>query len=348
MSDSRPFIRRDEAQPPFFVGVDLGGTTVKVGVVDDQGNILSWLSIPTDPAQGSENTTARMGAAVIQATEQAGLKPQDVSYVGLGSPGTMDIPAGMLLEPVNMPTWHNYPIRDRLSDHCRLPVAFGNDAAAAAYGEFWIGGGQGLPSVVFLTLGTGVGGGIIVGGFSIDGEHSHGAECGHLIIDCRDDARLCGCGQRGHLEAYASATAVIQRTKEALATGRSSTLTGQLAAGKSLTPLLIAQQAETGDALSLEIILETARFLGIGVVTLMHTIDPAGVILGGAMTFGGQNSPLGRQFIERVRQEVCQRAFPVPAQKTKIEFATLGADAGFIGAAGLARVAYRQSHGLHL
>jgi glucokinase len=201
---------------------------------------------------------------------------------------------------------------------------------------------------VLLTLGTGVGGGIIVGGFSIDGEHSHGAECGHLIIDMRDDARMCGCGQRGHLEAYASGTAVIQRANEALAAGRMSTLSKRLAAGEAMSPLLLAQEAEAGDALSLEIILETARYLGVGVVSFMHTIDPAGVIIGGAMTFGGHESALGRQFLERIRQEVRSRAFPVPAAKTKIDFAALGGDAGYIGAAGIARLAYRRSQGLPL
>ncbi|MBL8830391.1 MAG: ROK family protein [Planctomycetaceae bacterium] len=348
MSHPLPFISRQQAQAPFFVGVDLGGTNIKVGVVDDLGRPLSWLSIKTDAPRGAEDATARMGQAVQQAIRQAGLQPQDAVYAGLGSPGTMDIPAGMLLEPVNMPTWKNYPIRDRLSFHCGLPVAFANDAGAAAYGEFWVGSGRELASLVLLTLGTGVGGGIIVGGFSIDGEHSHGAECGHLIIDYHDDARMCGCGQRGHLEAYASATAVIQRASEALAADRTSSLHQRIAAGEALSPLLLAQEAERGDALSRDIVLETARYLGVGIVSFMHTIDPAGVIIGGAMTFGGHESPLGCEFLARIRQEVRSRAFPVPAAKTKIDFASLGGDAGYIGAAGIARVAYRRGQGLPL
>jgi len=346
MSSERQYTPRAEAQLPLFVGVDLGGTNVKVGVVDDLGRTLSWLSIPTDSARGAEDTTARMGSAVCKAVAEAGANLADVAYVGLGSPGTMDIPAGMLLDPVNMPTWHDYPIRDRLSYQCRLPVAFANDAGAAAYGEFWIGSGREYQSLVLLTLGTGVGGGIIVDGFSIDGEHSHGAEVGHIIIDSHDDARVCGCGKRGHLEAYASATGVTKRTQDALATGRSTSLRTRLSAGEKLTPRLISTEAEAGDSFCTEIILETARYLGIGVVTLMHTIDPAAVILGGAMTFGGNDSPLGRQFIERVREEVRRRAFPVPAAKTRIEFATLGADAGYIGAAGIGRLAYRKANGL--
>lgn len=340
MATSSRLIALDEAQEPFFVGVDLGGTNIKAGLVDDRGRPLARYSTPTNAQSGPEDGAVRMGRAVLDVIAQAGLTRCRVAGVGLGSPGTMDIPAGMLLEPPNLPGWENFPIRDRVSRHCGLPVSFANDAGAAAYGEFWVGSGRQFASLVMFTLGTGVGSGIIVDHLSIDGEHSHGAECGHIIIDSRDDARVCSCGQPGHLEAYASATAVVKRTEEALASGRTSSLGGCLQAGQELTPILIGQEADRGDDLSLEIILETARYLGIGVVSVMHTIDPAGVVIGGAMTFGGHETQLGRRFLERVREEVRRRAFPVLAQRTVIDYASLGADAGFIGAAGIARAAY--------
>jgi glucokinase len=217
-------------------------------------------------------------------------------------------------------------------------VAFTNDAAAAAYGEYWVGAGREFHSLVLFTLGTGIGCGIIIGDLSIDGENSHGAECGHIIIDCGQHARICGCGQRGHLEAYASATAVIKRTQEALDSGRKSSLGDRLAAGAELTPKLLAAEAEAGDDLSLEIVLETAAFMGVGIVTLLHTIDPTGVLLGGAMTFGGNDSPLGRRFLRRIKEEVDRRAFPLLARRIAIDFAALGSDAGYIGAAGIARL----------
>ena len=342
MSTARTFIPRDQAAAPFYVGVDLGGTNIKVGVVDDFGRPLAWKSIKTLSYQGPEEATRRMAQTVVATVEAAGLERQHIERVGLGSPGTMDIPAGLLLDPPNLPGWQNFPIRDRLAHHCGLTVAFSNDAGAAAYGEFWVGRGRDLASMVLFTLGTGVGGGIIVDDVSIDGEHSHGAECGHIIIDLRDDARMCSCGQRGHVEAYASALAVVKRTQEALAAGRVSSLSTRMAAGETLSPFMLAQEAEEGDHLSLEIILDTARYLGIGVVSLMHTIDPAGVVIGGAMTFGGEDSELGRRFLNRVREEVRRRAFPVLAQKTTIEFASLGGDAGYIGAAGLARLAHQR------
>ena len=352
MSQTREFISLDRAQAPFYVGLDLGGTNTKVGVVDDAGRSLSWLSVPTDAEKGPEDASARMGQAVKDAIRQAGLEPSAIARVGLGSPGTMDIPAGMLIEPVNLKGWDYFPIRDRVSHHCGLPVAFVNDAAAAAYGEYWVGAGREFHSLVLFTLGTGIGCGIIVGDLSIDGENSHGAECGHLIIDDAEDARLCGCGQPGHLEAYASATALSRRTDEVLSTRlRQKTSLGKRIeeeqqkpeADRRGIPELVAIEAEAGDQVAMELILETARYLGIGVVSLMHTIDPNGVLLGGAMTFGGNASEVGQKFLARIKQEVDRRAFALLAKRTTIDFATLGGDAGYIGAAGIARVEHRRS-----
>lgn len=346
MTSTRHFIPLAEARGPFFVGVDLGGTNIKAGVVDDWGRPLSWFTTPTLVHLGPEDGARRMGEAVLRVVADAGLRPEQVTRVGLGSPGTMDIPAGLLLDPPNLPGWDNFPLRDRVSHHCRYPVSFVNDAGAAAYGEYWVGAARDFKSLVMFTLGTGVGCGIILNGFSIDGEHSHGAECGHVIIDHRPDARQIPGGMTGHLEAYASATAVIKRTHEALAAGRKTSISGRLEGGEELTPKLVAEEAEQGDGLALELIDETAYYLAVGVVTLMHTIDPSGVLLGGAMTFGGHGTELGRRFLDTVRREVRRRAFPVLAERTTIDYAQLGGDAGYIGAAGVARSHHRAAHGL--
>ena len=341
MSQHRQFIPLGQSQPPFFVGLDLGGTDVKVGVVDDLGRPLSWLTIPTEPAKGPEAAAERIGQAAIEVIQKAGLQPSDVARVGLGSAGILDTAAGILVKPVNLKGWENFPLRERVSSHCGLPVTLANDANAAAYGEFWVGSGRDFRSMVLFTLGTGIGCGIIIGDVSIDGENGLGAECGHIVIDYAENARMCGCGHRGHLEAYASATAVVKRTREALDLERPSSLRDQFAEGRHLTPKLLAQEADAGDALSLEIIAETARFVGIGIVNLMHTIDPGCVLLGGAMTFGGHNTDLGLRFLGWIKQEVDRRAFRILAERTVIDFANLGNDAGCIGAAGLARIEYR-------
>jgi glucokinase len=342
MPQNRELISVSQAKAPFFVGLDLGGTAVKAGVVDDLGRPLSWLSVPTEPEKGPENASQRMGQAALEAIRQAGLEPSAVARVGLGSPGSIDRTSGKLVAPANLKGWDGFPLRDRVGEHCGLPVTFVNDANAAAYGEFWVGSGRDFHSMVLFTLGTGIGCGIIIGDLTIGGEHNFGAECGHIIIDHSDNARMCGCGLRGHLEAYASATGVIKRTRELLDAGRSSSLTKRLADGAELTPKLVAEEAGVGDALSLEIVAETARLLSVGIASLMHTIDPSGVLLAGAMTFGGSGTPLGRQFLGWIREEVKRRTFRVLAEKTVIDFANLGSDAGYIGAAGVARLEHQQ------
>lgn len=331
------------AERPLFAGVDVGGTNIKLGIVDNRGRTIGRTSLPTAVERGPEDAIRRVGEALRGLLTQHGLTLDDIAAVGLGTPGTMDIPRGVLLEPPNLPTWRHFPVVARLEEATGKKVSFANDANAAAYGEFWVGGGEKYHSIVFLTLGTGVGGGIIIGDLSIDGENSHGSECGHIIIDYQDDARMCSCGHRGHLEAYASATALIRRTEEVLNhTKRPTSVRDRLADGEELTPLLLAKEAERGDALSLELILDTAAYLGVGVVSLMHTIDPGAVILGGAMNFGGHGSALGERFLQRVRDEVRRRAFETLVERTVVDFAHLGGHAGYIGAAGIARCNYHR------
>jgi glucokinase len=332
-----------QAKRPLFAGVDVGGTNIKLGVVDDLGRTIGRSSIQTLVEDGPDKAVDRTATGLRKLLTDCHVDPADIAAVGLGCPGTMDIARGMFLTPVNLPGWDQFPIRDRLAGVTHKPVSFANDANAAAYGEFWVGGGRDYHSIVMLTLGTGVGGGIIIGDLSIDGENSHGSECGHIIIDYRDDARMCSCQRRGHLEAYASATSVVKRAEEALADqAKKTSVRAKLAAGEELTTLLLAQEAEAGDKFSLDLILETAMYIGVGAVSLMHTIDPGAVILGGAMNFGGHESALGRQFLERVRQEVRARAFPTLIERTVVDFAHLGGHAGYIGAAGIARMNFHK------
>ena len=343
MASDCPQITAEAAERPLFAGVDLGGTSIKIGLVDDRGRTISARRIPTEQERGPQDGMTRMAATIKELLEAEQIDPTQLAAVGLGTPGTMDIPAGMILEPPNLPAWRHFPVRDELSKACQCPVAYANDAGAAAYGEFWIGTGQQYNSMVLLTLGTGVGGGIIIGDMSIDGEHSHGSECGHVLIESGSDARMCSCGQRGHLEAYASAKAVVKRTREALQTETSSSLHQRLEGQQELTTLILYEEASRGDALSHRIVMETADYLALGIVSLVHTIDPGIVVLGGAMTFGGNDEELGREFLERLRSEFQKHTFPVLAEQTTIDFAGLGSSAGYIGAAGIARLMYKRT-----
>lgn len=324
------------SEAPFYVGVDVGGTNIKVGVVTNLGNSLSLVSYPTYAERGPEQGIETICRGIESAVDKAGLTLSEVRAIGLATPGTMDIPAGMLLDPPNLPGWTNIPIRQRIADRFNRPTTLQNDANAAAYGEWWIGTGKDVHSLVMWTLGTGIGCGIIIGGAIVRGEHSHGSECGHIVIEMHD-GRRCATGQYGTLEAYASATSLKQRCREALDAGRASVLADWVAAGEELDPLLIAKAAEQGDGLADELIMDTATYLGVGTTTVMHTIDPNMVLLGGAMTFGRNTTELGRRFLQRIKDEVHTRAFPIPYERTIIDYATLGGDAGYIGSAGYAR-----------
>jgi glucokinase len=315
--------------PSYYLGIDLGGTNVKSGVVDDGGRVLSHVSLPTHAALGGLAGVEHLADAGRRAVEASGVAWDQIEGVGLGSPGTMDIPAGMLLDPPNLPGWQNLPIRDLLGERLGKPTVLQNDANAAAFGESWTGAGRGVSSLVLFTLGTGIGGGIIIDGLIHEGRHSHGAECGHIIIEM-DGGRVCSCGQVGHLEGYASATALVKRAHEALEASETPSRMRQLAHDQ-ITSRAIAEAAAAGDALADRLMRDTARYLAVGAVSMMHTIDPDLILFSGGMINAGQ--PL----LDEIRRNVRQMAFPIPAARTRIEFALLGEEAGFVGAAGWAR-----------
>jgi glucokinase len=247
----------------------------------------------------------------------------------------MDLPSGMLLEPPNLPGWNQLPIRDLLAKALDKQTVLQNDANAAAYGEYWAGAGRNTRSLVLFTLGTGIGCGIVDEGRIIEGRHSHGAECGHIIIQM-ENARQCSCGGYGHLEGYASATALVKRAVEALEHDRSPSLLRKIPADE-LTSRAIDQAAVAGDQLASRLMRETARYLAVGAVCLMHTIDPDIVLFSGGMIAAGPS------FLEAIRNDIRAMAFPTLAQKVRVEYAALGGDAGFIGAAGCARMAFGKS-----
>jgi glucokinase len=320
---------------PFFLGIDLGGTNIKSGVVDDQGRALSSITAKTLADQGPNVGLGNLVAAGSQAVKESGLDWEHIAAVGLGSPGTMDIDGGMLLDPPNLPGWNDLPIRELLSDRLKKRVVLQNDGNAAAYGEYWAGAGKNTHSLVMFTLGTGIGGGIVVGGSILEGRHSHGGECGHIIIES-DRGRRCSCGALGHLEAYASATALVRRAIEALQTEAEPSLLRTIDP-EALSSRVISDAAESGDHLARRLMRETAHYLAVGAVSLMHTIDPDIVLFGGGMIAAG----LG--FLEDIRADIRSMAFPVPAARTRIEYALLGGEAGFIGAAGCARMKFNRS-----
>ena len=330
------------AEGPPLLGIDVGGTSIKAAVIDAAGAIRGRGAVPTEQALGSAAGLDRIEAAATAALADAGADLPEIAAVGLATPGPMNLKTGCLLRPSNLPGWANWAIREAVAARFGKPTALQNDANAAAYGEYWSGAGRDCDSLILWTLGTGIGCGIILRDAVIEGEHSHGSECGHIVVDSRPDARVHpGTGQPGTLEAYCGARAVKARTAERLDAGERSVLTDWVGAGEPLSPKLICRAAADGDALALSVMDETARLLGVGTVSVLHTIDPDCVLLGGAMTFGGPGTATGDRFLRVLREEVTARAFPTVAANLNVNFAALGSDAGVVGAAGCARRAFR-------
>jgi len=318
----------------FFAGLDVGGTTMKGGVVDDTGRMLSAINLPTEPQRGQDFGLERMCETIRQGVREAGLAMDRIAAIGVATPGLMDIPAGIIIDPPNLRPWRNVPVKSHVAQVFGLPTAFQNDANAAAYGEYCFGAGKGCHSMVLFTLGTGIGGGIILGDRVLEGAHSHGGEVGHIKVELTHP-RPCGCGLFGCLEAYASANSVVKRMQELLV--------------EDATPCSLRGRAEftsrdifdaaTSDKLAAKIVEQTAYYLGIGAMNLMHIIDPEMIVFAGGMVHAGDG------FLERIKHHVRELAFPIPATRTEIRYARLGSDAGLIGAAACGRQLYHRLNG---
>ncbi|MDR2644056.1 MAG: ROK family protein [Planctomycetaceae bacterium] len=349
--NQRELLTASDASAPFFVGVDVGGTSMKIGLVDDFGRSIhvgeleangtnrSFVAIKTEA--DPHNAVKLITESIRMMFNRLGIKESNCCGIGLGIPGTMDQNTQCLRELPNLSGWNRFPIAAELENSIKMPVVFCNDANAAAYGEYWVGSAAGYPSVALLTLGTGIGCGIIIDGRSVNGFNGYGGECGHIIIDNSKDAMLCGCGVRGHLEAYAGALGVARRTLQ-LTNFRNSSIRNHITPETRLCDIarIVYNEAENGDVLAIEIVVETANYLAIGITSILHTIDPACILLGGAMTFGGKDSAVGRRFLQSVIDGVKNYTFKAIADNLVIDFPVLGSNAGYIGAAGLARKEY--------
>jgi glucokinase len=323
---------------PVFIGLDVGGTTMKAAAVSDSGQPLAKPEVmDTNPERGQEAGLETMCETIRRAVSAANLTLDDITAIGVATPGLMDIRAGLILDPPNLKPWKNVPVRDHIQKAFKKPTVYQNDANAAAYGEFWIGSGQDAKSMVLFTLGTGVGGGIILGDVIVEGEHSHGGELGHLRIDRPDTGRRCGCGARGCLEAYASATNVTARARDELAAYRGDTALRKYftANDEDFTAKMIFDHAAAGDSLAMKIVDDTAYYLALGACAVIAAVDPEMIVFGGGMVASGE------WFRAMIDGHIRRFGLPFPVKTVQVKFATLGSDAGFIGAAGCARLAMK-------
>ncbi len=315
----------------YTIGIDLGGTNIKAGILDGGGELIYRCSIETQAEHGFEHVFARLVQLVDDCVGAASLSGSDIAAIGYGTPGPMSHKEGIIYASPNLPGWENIPLRSRFSKAVGLPVTLENDANVAAYGEFVAGVGKGTDNLVMLTLGTGIGGGIILNGQLQRGAFDNAAEIGHVIAVA--NGRPCPCGQLGCLERYGSANAVAERFVEALADGANSPLKAQVDAGQVLRSVDIARAAEAGDELALRIWDETCLHLAIACVNIQHTLNPEMVVFGGGLIGAGD------QLLIPIREHFKRQSWRIAKDHPRIELATLGDDAGVIGAAALARMA---------
>lgn len=313
----------------FIIGVDLGGTNIVVAAMSLDGSRLFGLQTePTQAAEGAEAVLARI-ARLVQSTvettmREAALPRSACLGIGIGAPGTVDRDRGLVLTAPNL-KWYDFPLVERLTALTGLPIRIDNDANCATYGEWWLGAARGGTNVIGVTIGTGVGGGIIIDRHVYHGSSDAAGEIGHITIDL--NGRRCGCGNYGCLEAYASGSAIGERAREALQNDESSVLPSLVDGDVSkITAAVVYKAAGEGDALALEIVRDTAKYLGAGIANLLNVFNPDVVVIAGGVTHAGE------ALFGPLRTEVRRRAFKSVSDRCRIVPGTLPGTAGVVGA----------------
>jgi glucokinase len=322
--------------PYFSIGVDLGGTNLRIAAVEQSGRIFETITTGTEVSRGRDKVINEMCDAIQSLSEKYQSSGALVG-VGIGVPGIIDMATGMLRESPNLPGWHNYPVREEIERRLHSRVILENDANAAALGEFWLGAAKDVESSCMFTLGTGVGGGIILNGRVWHGMTGMAGELGHITVI--PDGAPCGCGNRGCVEQYASATAIRRMAKEAITRGGAPELERTLKADPEFSAAAVFKLASSGDASAQRIFQQVGESLGIVVAAFVNALNLQMYVIGGGVASGWD------AFAPALMDTVKKRSFvyratipngePRLGRDTVITRALLGGDAGLLGAARL-------------
>jgi len=308
----------------YVVGIDLGGTNIVVGTVAEDGSEMHGLvSEPTMAEQGSDAVVARIVKLARASLKEAGSRT--IAGIGIGAPGPLDTERGLVLLTPNL-GWTNFPLRDRITAEIGLPATLDNDANCAIFGEWWRGAARGAKHVVGLTIGTGIGGGIVLDGQIYHGASDIAGEIGHMTID--STGRRCKCGNYGCLEAYASGPAIAARAVEGVEAGAETSLPEYVRGDLTqITAQVVYEAAHDGDEYAREVVHDTAKVLGAGVANIINIFNPQVVVICGGVTLAGD------QLFVPLRSEVKRRAFKPAANACRIVPGELSGTAGVYGAA---------------
>ncbi|MFO7152840.1 MAG: ROK family protein [Bacillota bacterium] len=308
------------------VGIDLGGTKIATGVVDGEGHVLCRIELPTLAKEGPERVIQRMEESVYRVLQQMDLSLADLEGIGVCVPGPVEAGSGVVKNPPNLPGWQEVPLLSIMREKFNINVQLENDANAAALGEHLFGVGKGIENFIYITISTGIGGGVIAGGRLLRGESGGAAEIGHMTINF--EGPTCGCGNRGCFEAYASGTAMARFAREGILAGRKTVL-ADLYKKEEVRAEHIFAAAREGDEFARELVEKEGFYLGVGLANVVNAYNPRRIAIGGGLTKAWD------MFYERMLKVMRETALAASVENLEVVRAVLGQDVGVIGAASL-------------
>lgn len=308
------------------IGIDVGGTNVKIALVDKSGKIIYSNSVPTYAKMGYEYTVNNIKQAIKDLMKETNTTSKDIDGIGFDFPGQVDYKTGVVKLAPNIPGWVNVPIAQMIEEEFHIPTRIDNDVRCAALGEMKFGAGQGCENFVCITVGTGIGSGLVVNGQLVRGASNAAGEIGHIKLQMKDGL-ICGCGDTGCLEAYASGPSIVAMAQDYIKGGKSTKFREMAAAeGGEITPYMVAKAAEAGDPVAKRIFAIVGEYIGIGLTSVINLLNPEKVIIGGGVAEAGD------LLLNPIRKTIKERAMVVAGSAVEIVPAQLGNSAGVIGA----------------
>ena len=306
------------------IGIDVGGTNVKIALVDGEGKIIYSNSVPTYAQMGYEYTVNNIKQAIKDLMKETNTEAKDIQGIGFDFPGQVDCKTGVVKLAPNIPGWVNVPIAQMIEDEFHIPTRIDNDVRCAALGELKFGAGRGCENFVCITVGTGIGSGLVINGKVVRGAANAAGELGHIKLQM-EDGPLCGCGDSGCLEAFASGPSIVAMAQEYLKGGKSAKFR-ELAGDGEITPYIVAKAAEAGDPVAKRIFEKMGYYIGMGLTSVINLLNPEKIIIGGGV------AECGELLLEPIRRTINERAMKVQREAVEIVPAELGNSAGVIGA----------------
>lgn len=308
------------------IGIDVGGTNVKIALVDDNGKIIYSNSVPTYAKMGYEYTVNNIKQAIRDLMKETNTTTSDIEGIGFDFPGQVDCKTGVVKLAPNIPGWVNVPIAQMIEDEFHIPTRIDNDVRCAALGELKFGAGKGCENFICITVGTGIGSGIVINGKVVRGATNAAGELGHIKLQM-NGGPICGCGDTGCLEAFASGPAIVAMAQEYIKGGKSTKFREMAAAeGGEITPYMVAKAAEEGDPVAKRIFEIVGEYIGIGLTSVINLLNPEKVIIGGGVAESGE------LLLAPIRKTIKERTMVVAGNAVEIVPAQLGNSAGVIGA----------------